>query len=213
MTKTNTPTRTPTRTATSTPTRITSTLTLNSIAAQDGEIVESSETSQKGGILNSDANTFKLGDDISRKQHLGILSFHTADLPNTAVITEITLKVKEQAIVGGGNPVSMFQGFMVDIKRGLFGTAALEIGDFQAAANKTYGPFSPGLVNSWYSINLTSGNAYINKTSVSSGLTQIRLRFKLDDNNNTIANYLRLYSGDTAIAADRPQLVIKYYIP
>ena len=212
-TKTKTPTRTPTRTVTSTPTRKTSTLTLNSIAGQDGEVIESSENSQAGGILNSNANTFKLGDDIARKQHLDILSFNTAGLPNNAVITGITLKVRQQGIVGGGNPVTMFQGFMVDIKKGIFGTAALEIADFQAAANKTYGPFSPSLVSGWYNIDLTSGNAYINKTSTSSGLTQIRLRFKLDDNNNTIANYLKLYSGDSAIAADRPQLVIKYYVP
>jgi hypothetical protein len=44
------------------------------------------------------------------------------------------------------------------------------------------------------------------------GLTQIRLRFKLDDNNNALANYLSLYSGN-ALAANRPQLVITYYVP
>jgi hypothetical protein len=51
------------------------------------------------------------------------------------------------------------------------------------------------------------------------GLTQIRLRsrpssfgVKLDDNNNAIANYLSLYSGN-APAAYRPQLVVIYYMP
>jgi hypothetical protein len=43
-------------------------------------------------------------------------------------------------------------------------------------------------------------------------VTQIRLSFKLDDNNNTIANYLKLYSGN-APAASRPQLIIEYYVP
>jgi len=50
-------------------------------------------------------------------------------------------------------------------------------------------------------------------------LTQIRLRsrpssfgVKLDDNNNTIANYLSLFSGNAA-AANRPQLVVEYYVP
>jgi hypothetical protein len=36
------------------------------------------------------------------------------------------------------------------------------------------------LASEWYSTNLTSG------------LTQFRLRFKLDNNNNSIANYLSL---------------------
>jgi hypothetical protein len=95
---------------------------------------------------------------------------------------------------------------MVDVKKGTFGTAALQIGDFQTATGtfgKTYGPFKPALVSGWYSIN---------KLSTLSGLTQIRLRFSLDDNNNAVANYLSLYSGN-APAASRPQLIIQYYVP
>ena len=101
---------------------------------------------------------------------------------------------------------------MVDIKTGTFGTSALKTSDFQTAASKNYGPFTPILVSNWYSINLTSGKTYINKLSTSSGLTQIRLRFKLDDNNNAVANYLRLYSGNAPIVS-RPQLIIEYYVP
>ncbi|MBI3153480.1 MAG: hypothetical protein HYZ21_15210, partial [Chloroflexi bacterium] len=44
------------------------------------------------------------------------------------------------------------------------------------------------------------------------GLTQIRLRFKLDDNNNAIANYLSLFSGNAPLAS-RPQLIIEYHLP
>jgi hypothetical protein len=36
-----------------------------------------------------------------------------------------------------------------------------------------------------------------------------RLRFKLGDNNNALANYLSLYSGNAG-AANRPQWVIQY---
>jgi hypothetical protein len=160
------------------------------------------------------ATTFRLGDDAANKQYLGILSFSTgAKLPDTAIITNVTLKVKQQGIIGGGNPVTMYQGFMADIENGFFGTrAALQTTDFQAAANKSYGPFTTVLSSGWYSINLTGGESYINKLSTSSGLTQIRLRFKLDDNNNNIANYLSLYSGDAPLAS-RPQLIIEYYVP
>jgi len=107
----------------------------------------------------------------------------------------------------------MFNGFMADMKKGFFGTkAALQLNDFQAAASKTYGPFKPSPVSGWYTINLTSGSAYINKLSTNNGLTQIRLRFKLGDNNDAVANILKLYSGD-ASATVLPKLVITYYIP
>jgi len=193
-----------------TPSLVTS--SYKSIGSQDGWVLESSETSNKGGTLNSAMTTFRLGDDATKKQYRGILSFNTSSIPDNAVITKVTLKVEKQGITGGSNPVIAFQGFMVDIKKGLFGTAALQVTDFQTAANKTYGPFKPTPVSNWYSINLTSGKPYINKLSSSGGLTQIRLYFKLDDNNNTAANYLSLFSGN-ASTASRPQLIVEYYVP
>ena len=112
-------------------------------------------------------------------------------------------------IVGGGNPLKIFKGFMVDIKNGIFGTSALKNTDFQTSPSGIYGPFIPALAGNTYSINLSAGKTNINKLTTNSGLTQIRLRFKLDDNNNTVANYLSLYSGN-APAVNQPQLVITY---
>jgi len=192
---------------------VVSTLNVKSAGSQDGWVLESSETSNKGGTLNSSATTFRLGDEAAKKQYRGILSFNTSSLPDAnIVITNVTLKVKKQGITGGGNPLTTFQGFMVDIKKGLLGTSALQAADFQTTGNKTYGPFTPTLSGGWYTINLTSGKAYINRLTTNGGLTQIRLRFKLDDNNNTIANYLSLFSGN-APAASRPQLIVEYYVP
>ncbi len=175
---------------------------------------KSSENSNVGGTLNSAANTFNLGDDAAKKQYRGILSFSTgASLPDTAIITSVILKIRQQGIVGGGNPVTLFQGFMADLKNGFFGPyPVLQVSDFQATTSASYGPFLLAPVSTWYNINLTSGKAFINKLSTNSGLTQIRLRFKLDDNNNALANYLSLYSGN-APAANRPQLVITYSVP
>jgi hypothetical protein len=165
-----------------------------------------------GGTQNSSAPVFYLGDRANRKQYRSILSFNTSGLPDNAVITGVTLKVKQRDVVGGGSPLAIFQGFMADIKKGPFGTASLQISDFQAPANGIYGPFQPALVSNWYSIDLTSGKTSINKLLSNDGLTQIRLRFKLDDNNNAVANYLSLYSGNAPVA-NRPQLVITYYVP
>jgi hypothetical protein len=184
-----------------------------SIAAQDGWILETAEASNKGGTLNSTSATFYVGDNAQKKQYRSILSFNTKDLPDGAVITKVTLKVRKQGVVGGGNPVNIFRGFMVDVKKGFFGTiAGLQGNDFQANVPKSYGPFKPALTGGWYAINLTPANLYINKLATNGGVTQIRLRFKLDDNNNSIANDLSLYSGN-APAASRPQLIIEYYVP
>lgn len=187
-------------------------LQAKSQAANDGWILESTETSGNGGTMNSAATMLYLGDNATKKQYRGILSFNTSSLPDNAIITKVTLKFKKQGIAGGGNPVAMFQGFMADIKKGSFGTAALALSDFKAPANKTVGPQSPALTAGWYNLNLTPAKAYINKLTINGGLTQIRLRFKLDDNNNAIANFLKIYSGNAG-AANRPQLVIEYYVP
>ncbi|MCE7918227.1 MAG: hypothetical protein DPW21_07195 [Anaerolineae bacterium] len=186
--------------------------TFRSAGAQDGWVLESSETSNKGGTLNSAATTFRLGDDAARKQYRAILSFNTSGLPDNAVITKVTLKIKRQGVTGGGNPVNTFQGFMADVKKGMFGTSALQAADFQTAANKTVDPLKPTPNGGWYTLNLTGAKAFINKLASNGGLTQIRLRFKLDDNNNAVANYLSLFSGNAPLAS-RPQLIVEYYVP
>ena len=211
-TTTSTPTRTATATVTKTQTRVLTTVTFNSAASYDGWVRESSENSNIGALLDASSQTFQLGDDAAKRQYRSILSFDTHSLPDTAIITKATLKIKQQGIVGGGNPLSIFQGLMVDIKRGIIGASNLQAEDFQSTVSKTYGPFNPSLVNNWYNINLTNARPYINRLNSNARLTQIRLRFKLDDNNNAIANYLSLFSGNAA-TTDRPQLVINYYVP
>ncbi|WKZ55768.1 MAG: hypothetical protein QY324_06965 [Anaerolineales bacterium] len=187
-------------------------LFVRSAGAQDGWTLESFETSNMGGTFNSTAITLLLGDDAVNRQYRSILSFNTSSLPDNAVITKVTLKVRLQKIVGGGNPVNALQGFMADVRKGVFGTSALQVIDFQAPASKTVGPLKPALVGGWYTLNLPPAKASVNKLATGSGLTQIRLRFKLDDNNNAVANYLSLYSGNAAVGT-RPQLIVEYYVP
>jgi serine protease len=190
------------------------TSTFYSNAALDGWLVESSENSNVGGGLSNAGNLLLVGDTASNQQYRSVMSFGTASLPDTAVIYKVTLKLKQQGVVGGGNPVTAFNGFTTRIKNGFFGTlAGMQTPDFQDATGQSYGPFSPSLSGGSYAINLTSGKAHINKLAANNGVTQIRLGFTLDDNNNSIANYLSLYSGDHATAANRPQLIVTYYVP
>lgn len=186
---------------------------IKSNAAEDGWLLESSENSNVGGTVNNSATTINLGDDASNNQYRGVISFNTASIPDTATITGATLKIKREAVTGTGNPFTVFQGLMADIKNGFFDPfAVLQTADFQSAADKTIGPFHPSLVNNWYSINLNSAKTFINKLPGQGGLTQIRLRFNLDDDNNGLANYLSFYSGNAAMV-DRPQLSISYSMP
>ncbi|MBI3151028.1 MAG: hypothetical protein HYZ21_02755 [Chloroflexi bacterium] len=186
------------------------TKTLKSIAMQDGWIRESTETSGTGGTMNSTASTLNLGDDAANRQYRAILSFDTSPLPDNAVITKVTLKFKYAGFTGT-LPFSTHGNLLVDIRKGPFGgNPALQLGDFKATANKNNAlSFTNTKVNNWYTKLLSSINfAYINRTNV----TQFRLHFQKDDNHDFGIDLLRIYSGN-ADAANRPQLIIEYYVP
>jgi hypothetical protein len=190
-------------------------ITLQSIGTQDGYILESAENSNTGGSLNATAATFIVGDNFENKQFRSILSFNTgASLPDTAIITRAILRIKINKYMGKQKPILFLQGFLVDIKKGFYGAAALQKSDFQETADKSYGSLQNAEDKdpSWYIFDLTPTRTYINKLSSNNGLTQIRLRFKLDDSNDAIANYVSFYSGN-ATADQRPQLIIQYYVP
>jgi hypothetical protein len=73
--------------------------------------------------------------------------------------------------------------------------------------NFSYLPKTP--VCNWYRVSLLNTSfSFINKA----GVTQLRLHFTKDVNNNSIADYLKFFSGNAG-AAYRPQLIIEYYIP
>jgi basic membrane protein A and related proteins len=192
------------------------TVSYRSNGGQDGWVLETGEKTNLGGLLNATNPTFMLGDDATKKQYRAILSFTTSGLPDDAVITSTKLTLRRQAIKGGGNPFTMFQGLLIDVRKGYFGTTnTLQPMDFQAAASKPgLGPFKPAPVGTVYTVDLPgTAYPYINKQLAGNGLTQLRLRFKLDDNNNAVANFISLYSGNHGTASYRPTLVITYYRP
>ncbi len=71
------------------------TKTFRSTGTYDGWVRESSETSSKGGTINSSATTLRVGDDDSDRQYRSILHFKTSSLPDNAVIQALTLKGQE----------------------------------------------------------------------------------------------------------------------
>jgi CSLREA domain-containing protein len=183
--------------------------TFKSSAANDGWILESSENRNTGGTMNSAATTITLGDDAADRQYRSILHFDTSSLPDTAVVTNMTLKIKQQGNVTGVSPFT-FGSLYVDMRNPAFGNSILELVDFSFAAKKVKpAVFNPNPVSGWFSARFnTGGKLYVNRT----GVTQLRLYFSVDDNNNNIADFIRFYSGN-ASAGDRPKLLITYYLP
>jgi hypothetical protein len=91
-----------------------------------------------------------------------------------------------------------------------FGSSSLELADFNFAAKKVKSAvFNPNPVSGWFSARFNNGGKlYVNRT----GVSQLRLYFSVDDNNNNIADFIRFFSGNAA-AGDRPKLLITYTIP
>lgn len=210
-------TTSPVYSRTFTKTNAQTTATLRSTPAEDGWVLETRETSAVGGKLNAIATTLRLGDNARRRQFRLILSFNTGDLPDNAVLTNARLILRSQsAVPAGSNPFNIFRGLMIDVRSGFFGASpGLEPSDFQFNGPAiTVGPFKPAAVDGQYKVKLPgSVLPYINTSSSNGGLTQLRLRFKPDDNNDSVANYISFYSGDHGIVNYQPALVIAYYLP
>jgi hypothetical protein len=176
----------------------------------DGWVLESTETSNVGGSLNASATTFNLGDDTAKRQYKAILSFNTSGIPANAVIKSVQLKIKQSGAPVGTNPFTPLGNILVDIRKPYFGTTlGLVAADFQAITTAPkVGTIKNSAPDGWFSTYLTAaGLAQINRT----GTTQFRLYFAKDDNNDTLANYLRFFSGNNAI--NKPTLIITYTLP
>jgi hypothetical protein len=149
-----------------------------------------------------------VGDDTRNKQYRSLLYFDTASLPNNAVLSKVIVKIKK-AGVAGTDPFTTHGNLIADMKKGFFGLSPLELTDFNAAAApiNTAGKFSD-ITGGWYQLTLSPANfKYINL----GGVTQFRLRFTKDDDNDKTADFTSFYSGDDE--TNPPQLIVEYTTP
>ena len=126
-----------------------------------------------------------------------------------AIIYAAKLKITKKALVGT-NPNTTHGSIVINIKKPNFGTvSSLELSDFNDAAGlEAAGSVAKTPVGAVYTGTLNSSSfSYMNKT----GLTQLRLAFQLDDNNDNSADYLAFYSGNNT--SYKPVLQVYYYIP
>lgn len=190
------------------------TKTFRSVGTHDGWILESAENSGVGGGSNKTDPTFRLGDEAADQQYRAILAFNTSSLPDTAVISNVMLKIKQSGAPVGTNPFDVLgHAIRVEVNSPFFGSsAALTNNDFEAAADQSeIGSIFNSPVNNWYAKawNTDTFFSHINRT----GTTQFRLRFKYTDNNDGSADYMRFFSGNHPTVGNRPTLIIQYYIP
>jgi len=186
----------------------------NSTATQDGWILESSETSNKGGTMNGAATLLYVGDNAQDKQYRSFLSFDTSTLPVNAVITSVTLKFQYSGKTGT-LPFGTHGNLLADVCKGSFkNNLALQLSDFNVKCplgmyKSKVLTYTNSKVDNWYSQSFNSADfQFVNL----GGVTQFRLRFTKDDNDDLGADYLKIYSGDAG-AASRPQLIVEYYVP
>jgi Tol biopolymer transport system component len=189
---------------------------IRSTGAVDGWVLEANAGTGVGAYKNSNAATLTLGDDVFNRQYRSILSFPTYYLPDNAIVTRVILTIKAKGVTGT-DPFTTHGNILVDIRYGPFGffgpfgIKALQTSDFQADASMTSAAVIPNNpVGGWYWTTLDSAALkYINLT----GITQMRLAFQLDTNDDSGDDTLLFYSGDYLEQQDRPHLLIEYSVP
>ena len=185
--------------------------TFLSQAAQDGWVLESSGFSNMGGSINNTDPTFNVGIKGTSREYRSILHFNTGALPDTAVVTGVTLKIKKQSQVGE-DPFTVHDGIRVNLSKPRFGTGmGLQLTDYEAAPSVPYvvAVFDPTPVGNIYSAVFDPPTTSdLNLT----GSTQLRLRI-IGSGVTHLDGYIQFYSGDATTATDRPRLTVEYYIP
>ena len=127
------------------------------------------------------------------------------------------LTIKSQSIKGT-NPFTTHGNIAIDIRSGSFGAPldllgikALQRWAFQALPSRyDVGVMANNPQADWYWSSLDASAYPFIKLN---GVTQFRLRFQLDDNDDRGDDYFRFYSGDYPEVSSRPQLIVEYIEP
>jgi len=197
-------------------------VTVRSSGLEDGHVEESQEDSSVGDTTSTRSQTISVGDTADDRQVLGLLSFDTSSIPDDAYIVSAQLALTRSTKRGDPQDLTLPLGdLVVDMRCVLsvpdfYGAVPeVESGDFQAfsryedvtAAPLTYPATNGALATGMIKDELLSE---INKA----GLTQFKVRFALEDNDNSRADQLLFFSGDMArIQAYQPSLTVTYRTP
>jgi hypothetical protein len=188
--------------------RVVDAVQLVSIADDDGFIREASEDSDVGGLAkagNTGEASLRAGDNATRRQLKAVVSFDTSALPAGVGITRATLNLTRGTTLG--DPLATLGDLYGDVQTGGLGASrALEASDFEAPAA------APRALR--LAVDSASAFGDLDAEGISaidpSGVTQIRLEFEFDDDDDSSKDYLGFYSGDSAEPASHPVLEVEY---
>jgi poly(hydroxyalkanoate) depolymerase family esterase len=180
------------------------TLTLSSIAAEDGYAYQYSTDGQPNSMISY----LEVGSSSLNHGEMGFLSFDTSQLPAGATVVNASLTLYRYdstiynndlgPITADISPVGGFSGNYALQQADTTATAALtNIGDFDAVPTAQYQAISDSLAQ--------GALGYLNKT----GHTQFRIHFQKQTNNDYMLDVMRFFTGDSA-GAYVPKLTINY---
>ena len=193
-------------------------LALTSVRAHDGYLQESHETSEVGGFADGISRNILIGDTSSRQQLIALLSFDTSQVPAGAHIVSAELIMTRSSARGNpAEPDAPLGNMLVDMlcpvdSDSIYGDVPEpEVTDFQAFSDlvdMTEAPLTYPTANG------RTANGFLTETGVEAlnrdGVTQMKVRFQVPDNDNDRADYLMFYSGDIRAPLLRPTLKIVY---
>jgi len=183
-------------------------------ATYDGWVLETGENTSAGGLINTTNLTCNIGDDALNRQYRTLLHFNTSRIPDNAHITKASLQYKRHSLIGD-RVMGSHGNIWADIKEGFYSNnAALVQSDFAAAPSMGFAGYFVWVPSSLaypiYRVNLKdTALEYFNLN----GITQFRLRFGLDDDNDNTADYIKIFCGDMPVPFNRPVLRVWYYAP
>jgi enterochelin esterase-like enzyme len=167
---------------------------LNSLAEDDGYIIECPFEPDTGGEVSSveDGNeALRIGDTWSNLRYLSILSFDTSVVPRHARIESASMHLHQGKTVGD---VSGLGNLKVDMHAlGFGGSATLQVNDLEAAADAVDVASLVKTADGYAAAVTPDGLEYINPL----GKTQFRIRFETASDYDATEDYLGFYSGDS----------------
>ena len=181
--------------------------------AEDGWVRESRQGSGIGGKLNTRSGRgLRVGDDRKNRQYKAFLSFHPAVLPPGADLTSARLELSrggsfEVGAAAGLGPVTMDL-----IIGGFSGNPALELDDFDGAADLG----AAGRLQDGSDASADFSGAALEllgpALSQSGTVIQLRLQAAMATDGNRKDDYVYYYSGDQGTESLRPRLILEYQL-
>lgn len=179
-------------------------VTFKSLAADDGYVYQYSTD----GVPNSMINYLEVGSSSLNHGQIGILSFDTSSIPDTATVVSASITMYRYdntlyyydlgPITADIAPLSGFNG-NYSLEQADYGApaAVVNIGNFDAVPTAQYQSISDSIA--------TAALPYLNKT----GRTQFRIHFEKATNNRYALDVMRFFSGNSA-GAYVPTLKVQY---